>query len=80
MYRMELILIFMRRKLAEENTEKTIEPFILSVGKDMGRDYKTLAEAVERVCRQGESCGFTKKFHQCKRYRQMWKLWAFVPF
>lgn len=41
---------FMNKKKKEvELLKNTPEPFILSVGKDMGRDYKTLLEAVRNL-------------------------------
>ena len=71
---------FMRRKLAEENTEKTIEPFILSVGKDMGRDYKTLAEAVEGLSVKVKVVALPRNFTSVKKIPTNVEIMGFVPF
>ncbi len=50
----------------EEKVEGTSEPFILSVGKDMGRDYKTLIEAVRGLPIQVKIVAYPRNIENLK--------------
>ncbi|MEK7575023.1 MAG: glycosyltransferase family 4 protein [Patescibacteria group bacterium] len=72
---------FMQRKKEEQkDIPRNVEPFILSVGKDMGRDYVTLAEAVRGLSIQVKVAALPRNFSDVKEIPSNLHILGFVPF
>jgi glycosyltransferase involved in cell wall biosynthesis len=72
---------FMNRKLAENgNIASSDKPFILSVGKDMGRDYETLVQAVKGLPVEVRIVALPRNVGAVKDIPPNVKVLGFVPF
>ena len=72
---------FMKRKKMEQATSSpNSELFILSVGKDMGRDYATLSEAVSGLPIQVKVAALPRNFSTIKDVPENLQILGFVPF
>jgi glycosyltransferase involved in cell wall biosynthesis len=67
--------------MAEGNHSfKSAKPFILSVGKDMGRDYETLVSAVRDLSVEVRIVALPRNVSQVKNISSNVKILGFVPF
>lgn len=74
-------LEFMNKKPAGETSVASgREPFLLSVGKDMGRDYKTLAEAVSGLPIKVKVAALMRNFKDVAKIPPNLEILGFVSF
>lgn len=72
---------FMKRKLGEGSHEGSSQPpFILSVGKDMGRDYETLVKAVKDTPAEVRIVALPRNIGKVVNIPANVKILGFVPF
>ena len=71
---------FMKRKVAEGVVSEKSTPFILSVGKDMGRDYETLARSVVGLPSEVRLVALPRNVKEVKNIPPNVKILGFVPF
>ena len=71
---------FVKSRALTEKVEDVGIPFILSVGKDMGRDYKTLSKAVEGLPIKVKVAALPRNFIDVKEVPINLEIMGFVPF
>ncbi len=71
---------FMTKPRTSVETSGANEPFILSVGKDMGRDYVTFAEAVRGLDIKVKVAALPRNFADVKDLPKNLEILGFVPF
>lgn len=69
-----------KRNVANDQGDSARERFILSVGKDMGRDYRTLAEAVSGLAVTVKVVALPRNFREVKDIPPNLHILGFVPF